>query len=102
MIYFYDHSPYTENGKMFNCLTHASAPGLRGQLNFPTIITGNATSPEALGGMQQLGNALHTATHTERPSANANVTWVKGNHTYKAGGEVWFQAQITAPPPASA
>jgi hypothetical protein len=57
------------------------------------------TGPIDLGGMQQLGNALaHTATHTERPSSNANLTWVRGNHTYKAGAEVWWQAQITAPP----
>jgi hypothetical protein len=99
MIYFYDHSPYTENGGMFNCLTQIQLQGCEGSYNFPTIITGNTTSPEALGGMQQLGNALaHTATHTERPSANANMTWVRGSHTYKAGGEVWFQAQITAPP----
>jgi len=99
MIYFYDHSPYTENGGMFNCLSQLQLQGCEGSYNFPTIITGNTTSPEALGGMQQLGNALaHTATHTERPSANANLTWVKGSHTYKAGAEVWFQAQITAPP----
>ena len=99
MIYFYDHSPYTENGGMFNCLSQIQLQGCEGSYNFPTIITGNTTSPEALGGMQQLGNALaHTATHTERPSANANMTWVKGSHTYKAGAEVWFQAQITAPP----
>jgi len=99
MIYFYDHSPYTENGGMFNCLSQLQLQGCEGSYNFPTIVTGNTTSPEALGGMQQLGNALaHTATHTERPSANANMTWVKGSHTYKAGAEVWFQAQITAPP----
>ncbi len=99
MIYFYDHSPYTENGGMFNCLSAIQLQGCEGSYNFPTIVTGNTTSPEALGGMQQLGNALaHTATHTERPSANANLTWVKGSHTYKAGGEVWYQAQITAPP----
>ena len=30
--------------------------------------------------------------------ANANLTWVRGNHTYKAGAEAWWQAQITAPP----
>ena len=99
MIYFYDHSPYTENGGAFNCLTQIQLQGCEGSYNFPTIVTGNTTSPEALGGMQQLGNALaHTATHTERPSANANMTWVRGSHTYKAGAEVWFQAQITAPP----
>jgi hypothetical protein len=99
MIYFYDHSPYTENGGMFNCLSQLQLQGCEGSYNFPTIVTGNTTTPEALGGMQQLGNALaHTATHTERPSANANLTWIRGGHTYKAGAEVWFQAQITAPP----
>ena len=73
--------------------------GCEGSFNFPTIIAGNVTSPNVLGGMQQLGNALaHTHTHTERPSTNANLTWVRGNHTYKAGAEVWWQAQITAPP----
>lgn len=99
MIYFYDHSPYTQNGGMFNCLTQIDLQGCEVAYNFPTIVTGNITSPEALGGMQQLGNALaHTATHTERPSGNMNLTWVKGAHTYKIGAEVWFQAQITAPP----
>src|SRR6185312_12937668 len=67
--------------------------------NFPTIIAGNVTSPVVLGGMQQLGNALlHTSTNTERPSFNANATWVRGNHTFKGGMESWFQANITAPP----
>ncbi len=99
MIYFYDHSPYTENGGAYNCLTGLQLQGCEGSYNFPTIITANVTTPVVLGGMQQLGNALaHTATHTERPSSNANLTWVRGNHTYKAGAEVWFQAQITAPP----
>ncbi len=99
MIYFYDHSPFTQNGGAFNCLSQLQLQGCEGSYNFPTISTGNITSPEALGGMQQLGNALaHTATHTERPSANANLTWVKGSHTFKAGAEAWFQAQITAPP----
>ncbi len=98
MIYFYDHSPYTENGGAFNCAA-IQLQGCEGSYNFPTIITANVTTPVVLGGMQQLGNALaHTATHTERPSANSNLTWVRGNHTFKAGAEVWFQAQITAPP----
>lgn len=99
MIYFYDHSPETENGGTVNCLALLQLQGCEGSYNFPTIIAGNVTAPIDLGGMQQLGNALlHTATHTERPSSNANLTWVRGNHTYKAGAEVWWQAQITAPP----
>jgi hypothetical protein len=99
MIYFYDHSPETEEGKTVNCLSLLDLQGCEGSYNFPTIVTGNTTSPEALGGMQQLGNALaHTATHTERPSSNANLTWIRGSHTVKFGAEAWWQAQITAPP----
>jgi hypothetical protein len=99
MIYFYDHSPETEGGGAVNCQTLLQLQGCEGSYNFPTIVAGNVTAPIDLGGMQQLGNALvHTATHTERPSSNGNLTWVRGNHTYKAGAEVWWQAQITAPP----
>ncbi len=99
MIYFYDDGPYTESGKAVDCQAMLKITGCEGSFNFPTIIAGNVTAPNVLGGMQQLGNALaHTHTHTERPSSNANLTWVRGNHTYKAGMEVWWQAQITAPP----
>ena len=98
-IFFFDHSPIAQAGKTVDCLAVLMLQGCEGAYNFPTIIAGNVTAPISLGGMQQLGNALvHTATHTQRPSANANATWVRGNHTYKIGSEVWFQAQITAPP----
>jgi hypothetical protein len=98
-IFFFDFGPYVYNGKTVDCQAMLQLQGCEAAYNFPTIIAGNVTSPNGLGGMQQLGNALlHTATHTERPSANANVTWVRSNHTYKAGMEVWWQAQITAPP----
>jgi len=99
MIYFYDFGPYVKGGQTVNCQSMLQLTGCEGNYNFPTIIAGNVTSPQNLGGMQQLGNALlHTATHTERPSANANMTWIRGNHTFKGGAEVWTQAQITAPP----
>jgi hypothetical protein len=99
LIYFYDNGPYTNSGKTVDCLAQIQLQGCEGSFNFPTIIAGNVSSPVLLGGMQQLGNALsHTTTHTERPSFNLNLTWVRGNHTFKAGAEVWFQANITAPP----
>jgi hypothetical protein len=99
MIYFYDDGPYTRSGKVVDCAAMLQLQGCEGAFNFPTIVTGSVQSPQALGGMQQLGNALaHTHTHTERPSANANLTWVRGNHTYKAGAEAWWQAQITLLP----
>jgi len=97
-IFFFDNGPYTNSGKRFDCLS-IQLQNCEGSFNFPTIITANVTTPVLLGGMQQLGNALaHAATHTERPSANANLTWVRGNHTYKAGAEMWYQGQFTAPP----
>ncbi|MEP6962326.1 MAG: TonB-dependent receptor, partial [Acidobacteriota bacterium] len=97
-IYFLDNGPYTNSGKTFDC-AKLQLQGCIGSFNFPTIITANVITPVRLGGMQQLGNALaHANTHTQRPSANANLTWVRGNHTYKTGSEVWYQGQITAPP----
>jgi hypothetical protein len=99
MIYFYDDGPYTRSAQTVNCATMLQLQGCETAFNFPTVVVGSVTSPVVLGGMQQLGNALaHTHTHTERPSANGNLTWVRGNHTFKTGSEVWFQAQITAPP----
>ena len=100
-IFFFDHSPGRSRAKTVNCLTLLQLQGCEGSDNFPDDRCRKrpVTTPVSLGGMQQLGNALvHTATHTQRPSANSNLTWVRGNHTYKLGGEVWFQAQITAPP----
>jgi Carboxypeptidase regulatory-like domain len=99
LIYFYDDGPYTESGKTVNCLDMLQLEGCEASYNFPTIIAGNVTLPEDLGGMQQLGNALeHNDTHVERPAANANMTWVRGNHTLKLGAEVWWQAFIQEPP----
>lgn len=99
LIFFYDDGPYTKSGKTVNCQSMLQLEGCEGTFNFPTIIAGDVTGPQNLGGMQQLGNALaHTHTHVERPSANANVTWIRGNHTYKAGAEAWWQAYIQAPP----
>jgi Carboxypeptidase regulatory-like domain/TonB dependent receptor-like, beta-barrel len=98
-ISFLDTSAYTNGGGAFNCAS-IQLVGCEAAFNFPTITTlVPTTSASTLGGMQQLGNAtLHTHTYTERPSYNANNTWVHGNHTYKFGAEVWFQGNILAPP----
>jgi hypothetical protein len=103
-IHFFDQSPYNHDGNTFNCST-LGLLGCQGALNFPTIgstvasTTGAGTATGTLGGMQQMGNAqAHTDTHTERPAFNSNLTWIRGNHTFKGGAEVWFQGAITAPP----
>jgi len=67
--------------------------GLRGTYTnlFPVIsgLNGNA------GGMSLgmgPGNALYM--HNPAPTGNASLTWVHGNHTYKAGGEVRFEGYV--------
>jgi TonB dependent receptor len=96
---FVDTSPYTKTGGMFDC-TSIDIVGCDVSYNFPTInSTVSNLAASTLGGMQQMGNALaHTETTTLRPSFNLNTTWIRGSHTYKFGGEVWFQGNITQPP----
>ena len=66
--------------------------GLNGGLEykwFPTI-TGLLASSGA-GGMVGIGSEAGTNSITQSPSFNTSATWVKGNHTYKFGGE--FRAE---------
>jgi hypothetical protein len=48
------------------------------------------------GGMQNIGTAgqLQSWIHEERPTANANITWVKGAHRFKAGAEYQIEGVI--------
>ncbi|HXE63293.1 MAG TPA: TonB-dependent receptor [Bryobacteraceae bacterium] len=62
--------------------------GLRGatlnrmfpQFNFP------ASQPQ--GGVKNLGTGSNRNIWYQKPTANASLTWVKENHTYKAGAEM--------------
>jgi len=96
---FTDTSAYTKAGNQFDCTT-IQLPGCQVSYNFPTFYSMIPTSAAStLGGMQQMGNALaHTHTTTIRPTFNANTTWIRGNHSFKFGSEVWFQGNITQPP----
>ncbi len=58
---------------------------------FPQIV-GNLNS--SYGGLQNLGQNIQTSNYEEKPSFNANLTWVHGNHTYKIGGEQYIQGNI--------
>ena len=52
----------------------------------------------AAGGLQNIGpSAGQTHSYWEKPAGNASVTLVKGSHTYKAGGEVFFQGVPNIP-----
>jgi len=52
-----------------------------------------------LGGMQSIGTMAQMQGHNlqQKPSFNANATYVRGSHTYKLGGEVYFQGTIAVP-----
>jgi Carboxypeptidase regulatory-like domain/TonB dependent receptor len=64
---------------------------------FPTISGMNAAGPSgaftSYGGMQAIGTSGQTQTddHQEKPAFNANVTWVRGTHTYKLGAEMYLE-----------
>ena len=89
---FFDDPPV----RNFQCAS-ISLQGCQVNDYFPTF--SSMVGAYSTGGMQQMGNSqAHTHTWTERPSYNANLTSIKGSHTYKFGGEVWFQGAITQPP----
>lgn len=63
--------------------THTFFPPFSGLCSAgPT--TGSCTGQ---GGMQNFGSAAYTLNISQVPSFNTSLTWVKGNHTYKYGGE---------------
>ncbi|HEY7391964.1 MAG TPA: TonB-dependent receptor [Bryobacteraceae bacterium] len=49
------------------------------------------------GGMQNIGTSaqIQSQNYEEKPSFNANATWVHGNHTFKLGAEVYFEQAYT-------
>jgi hypothetical protein len=60
---------------------------------FPSV---TGMSNTTYGGMQNIGTSgqLQSWIHEERPTFNANLTWVKGSHRFKAGAEVEFEGVI--------
>jgi len=63
----------------------------------PSFGPANPTCGPA-GGMENMGPwAGQTHTYFEKPSADASMTWVKGNHTFKAGGEMFLIGVPTYP-----
>jgi len=49
------------------------------------------------GGMQNIGTSgqIQSQNYEEKPSFNANLTWVRGSHTYKIGAEFYLQQNYT-------
>jgi hypothetical protein len=57
---------------------------------FPSI---TGMSSPLYGGMQNMGTLgqIQSLYHDNKPSFNANATWVHGAHTYKLGAEMYLQ-----------
>jgi hypothetical protein len=71
----------------YDALKELGLPGSTLNRHFPVINVGSVNV--GTGGMNNLGpaNAGQSSSYERRPSGVANITWVKGNHTYKYGGE---------------
>ncbi len=56
---------------------------------FTGLCTAGPTTGSCLGqgGMQNFGSAAYANNISQVPSFNTSLTWVRSNHTYKAGGE---------------
>jgi hypothetical protein len=72
-------------GDTFNNLTTFGLPGT--YYNAPPCISGLSQSGFGLGSGSS-GQCALTRVLSEKPTATANLSWVKGNHTYKFGGEL--------------
>jgi len=82
---FDDHTAVTD----FNALTAIGLKGATLNRNFPVLNVGcSITTCNATGGMNSLGPVFgQTVSGERRPSSVSSLSWVKGNHTYKFGGE---------------
>jgi hypothetical protein len=97
---FFDDAPILN----FNAATMYGLTGTTVNRNVP-VFTGFCPSfgpaiPTCgpAGGMENMGPyAGQTHTFFEKPSADASMTWVKGNHTFKAGAEMFLIGVPTYP-----
>jgi hypothetical protein len=59
-------------------------------------IAGGVAPCTGIGGMQNIGTSgqLQSQIYEQRPTFNANATWVKGKHTFKFGAELELESVI--------
>jgi Carboxypeptidase regulatory-like domain len=93
---FFDDAPVTN----FNAATTLGLVGAT--INrAPPVFGGfcSAVAPcGAAGGTYNMGpGAGQSHSYWEKPAANASVTWVKENHTFKLGGDMYLQGIPTIP-----
>jgi len=69
--------------------------GLKGGQMVRQFPTFTGLNVNGRGGVQQLGPGGQARNLLVKPSANASLTWVKGNHTYKFGGDFRIEGYPT-------
>ena len=98
---FLDHAPFLSfNPSAFGLsgfLHDRQFPSFTGMNAEGSIATATNVPATAYGGMQNIGTAGQgqSLDFEEKPSFNANLTWVHGKHTYKAGAEVVIENIFT-------
>jgi hypothetical protein len=91
-------------GQPAESVFNAATIGLIGPFSQPAqfpVISGTANAQGGLGAATvgtapgaALGQGAHSYTISEQPTSIANLTWVKGNHTYKFGASMLIQGDI--------
>ncbi len=83
---FNDATWWIHTGNFFNPTQTLGLTGFASQQNIPSF---NGLYNLSYGGMQNIGPGGGTPKDfDEKPTGIANMTWVHGKHTYKAGAEV--------------
>jgi hypothetical protein len=84
-IFFNDNAPVLDyNSEQQLGLKGATVARLFPAFQFP------ASQPQ--GGMKNMGPASNRNLYWSKPSSNVSITWVRDNHTYKAGAEMRIEA----------
>jgi hypothetical protein len=104
-VNFFDDAPFKSFDPaafgLSGFLIHRHFPSITGMcVPLPsTAGTTNVPGCSGYGGMQNIGPANQGQTHTyyQKPTYNANATWVHENHTYKSGGELVVMGALPGP-----
>ncbi len=77
-------------------LQHRQTPLITGMCTLGVAAVLGGTAPCASGGMQAIGTSgqLQSQIYEQRPTFNANATWVKGRHAFKFGAELSLESTI--------
>jgi hypothetical protein len=92
----YQQNNFFDNAPVLNYNAQASLGLVGATLNRNFPIFNGFCSPviacTAAGGTYNLGPPGQTHSFYEKPSTNASLTWVRGNHTFKAGTDLYWSA----------